>query len=163
SALENHPRLFTKLYVSMVRVGEEAGALPKVMTDLATLLEHEDEVRGEVRAAIAYPIFVLCFGFITVIILLTFVMPNVLAMLRNMTTILPLPTVILLTISAFFHRYWLLLALGLAALGGGLWRYLKTERGAEAWDRLRLRLPILGSIVRAAALGRFARTLGTLA
>jgi type II secretory pathway component PulF len=76
SALEEHPKLFNKLYVSMVRVGEEAGALPQVMNDLADLLEHEDEVRSEVTAAVSYPLFVLGFGIFTVTILLAVVLPR---------------------------------------------------------------------------------------
>src|SRR3989441_5718171 len=95
AALEEHPRLFSKLYVSMVRVGEEAGALPKVMADLADLLEHEDEVRGEVLAAISYPGFVLAFGIFTVTILLTVVLPRLFSMLEERLPILPLPTLIL--------------------------------------------------------------------
>src|SRR5258708_996642 len=70
SAMGEHPRSFSKLYVSMIRVGEEAGVLPKVMSDLANLLEHEDEIRSEVMTAIAYPLFVLGFGIVTVVILL---------------------------------------------------------------------------------------------
>jgi type II secretory pathway component PulF len=162
SALDEHPKLFSKLYVSMVRVGEEAGALPKVMSDLATLLEHEDEVRSEVMAAVAYPVFVLGFGIFTVAVLLTFVLPKVMGLLKDMT-VLPLPTLVLLKLSNFFHYYWFLVLLGGGALGMGCWRYLQTTRGAEAWDRLKLRLPIIGSVFRAAALSRFARTLGTLA
>ena len=73
--MDEHPKLFGKLYVSMVRVGEEAGALPKVMADLAELLEHEDEVRSEVVAAVSYPVFVLGFGVFTVAFLLTVVLP----------------------------------------------------------------------------------------
>ena len=76
--------LFSKLYVSMVRVGEEAGALQKVMADLANLLEHEDEVRSEVIAAVAYPVFVLGFGILTVTVLLTFVCPDCSRMLQEM-------------------------------------------------------------------------------
>src|SRR5258706_1542979 len=83
-AMEEHPKAFTKLYVSMVRVGEEAGVLPKVMSDLASLLEHEDEIRGEVLAAVAYPVFVLGFGIFTVTILLTVVMPKLFTMLQEM-------------------------------------------------------------------------------
>jgi len=83
AALEAHPRLFNTLYTSMVRVGEEAGALPKVMTELADLLEHEDEVRGEVAAAVAYPVFVLGFGMITVTVLLTVVLPRLFTMLQE--------------------------------------------------------------------------------
>jgi general secretion pathway protein F len=162
AALDEHPRLFSKLYVSMVRVGEEAGALQKVMADLADLLEHEDEVRSEVVAAVAYPVFVLVFGLFTVTILLTVVLPKIMGMLQDMLPILPLPTLILLKISSVLHRYWLLILLGTAGGGGGLWRYVRSPHGAEVWDRTKLRLPVLGSVFRSAALSRFARTLGTL-
>src|ERR1022692_2706878 len=161
-ALDEHPKLFSKLYVNMVRVGEEAGALQKVMADLADLLEHEDEVRSEVVAAVAYPVFVLAFGFVTVTILLTVVLPKIMGMLQDMLPILPLPTLILLKVSSILHHYWLWILLGTAAAVGGLWRYVRSSHGAEVWDRTKLRLPILGSVFRAAALSRFARTLGTL-
>lgn len=162
AALEEHPRLFNKLYVSMVRVGEEAGALQKVMNDLAALLEHEDEVRSEVMAAVAYPMFVLGFGIFTVIILLTVVLPRLFTMLQEMLAVLPLPTLILLRVSGFIHQHWPWILIGIAGLVFGARWYLRTPAGAQRWDRAKLGLPILGSIFRAAALGRFARTLGTL-
>ncbi|HTV42626.1 MAG TPA: type II secretion system F family protein [Candidatus Sulfotelmatobacter sp.] len=162
AALDGHPKLFTKLYVNMVRVGEEGGVLPMVMADLASLLEHEDEVRSEVVAAISYPVFVLCFGLISVTILLTVVLPRLFTMLQETLTVLPLPTLILLRTSGFVHHYWPWLLAGLAAVAGGLYWYIRRPEGAEAWDRLKLRLPLIGSLLRSAALGRFARTLGTL-
>lgn len=163
AALEEHPKLFGKLYCSMVRVGEEGGVLPKVMADLATLLEHEDEVRGEVVSAVAYPVFVLAFGICTVTVLLTVVLPRLFTMLQDMLPVLPLPTLILLKISHGLHQSWPWLLTGLvAAIFGSRW-YLQTQRGAENWDNIKLRLPLVGSVIRAAALGRFARTLGTLA
>ncbi len=162
AALEEHPKLFGKLYCSMVRVGEEGGVLPKVMADLATLLEHEDEVRGEVNSAVAYPVFVLIFGICTVTILLTVVLPRLFSMLEEMLPVLPLPTLILLNVSHGLHRMWpwLLIAL-LAAIFGGR-SCLRTPRGAMQWDKIKLQLPLIGPVVRSAALGRFARTLGTL-
>jgi len=163
AALEEHPKLFSKLYVSMVRVGEEAGVLPKVMADLADLLEHEDELRAEVMAAVAYPVFVLCFGCVTVAVLLTVVMPKLFSMLTEMATTLPLPTVILLRVSGFVHAYWIPVLVGLIGAVAGLRWFLRTRRGAEKWDAFKLRLPVLGGVYRAAALSRFARTLGTLA
>ena len=162
AALEEHPRLFSRLYVSMVRVGEEAGALQKVMADLANLLEHEDEVRSEVMAAVSYPLFVLGFGVVTVTILLTVVLPRLFGMLQDMVQILPLPTVILLNVSGVLHRHWPWILIGIAAAIGGLRWYVRSARGAEVWDTIKLRLPLLGSVFRTAALGRFARTLGTL-
>lgn len=163
TALEEHPRLFSKLYISMVRVGEEAGELAQVMTDLANLLEHEDEVRGEVMAAVAYPTFVLAFGIVTVTILLTFVLPRLFTMLQEMLPVLPLPTLILLKVSGILHHDWFFILAGLFVAVGGVWRFLSTDKGVKAWDKLKLRLPLVGSVFQAAALGRFARTLGTLA
>jgi type II secretory pathway component PulF len=163
ASLEEHPKLFGKLYASMVRVGEEAGQLPIVMSDLANLLEHEEEVRGEVKAAVAYPIFVLVFGFVTVTILLTVILPRLFSMLEEILPVLPLPTLILLKVSKVLHQDWAVILVIGGAVIGGVWRYIRTAKGAEVWDKLKLRLPVVGSIFRAAALGRFARTLGTLA
>jgi type II secretory pathway component PulF len=163
AALEEHPRLFDKLYVSMIKVGEEAGQLPKVMNDLANLLEHEDEVRGEVITAISYPAFVLAFGAFTVTILLSVVLPRLFSMLQEMLPVLPLPTLVLLRVSGFLDQHWPWVLIGLAAAIFGLRYYLRTPRGAFNWDKLKLRLPIVGAVFQAAALSRFARTLGTLA
>jgi type II secretory pathway component PulF len=162
AALEEHPQLFGKLYVSMVKVGEEAGVLPKVMADLAQLLEHEDEVRTEVLSAVAYPVFVLGFGILTITILMTVVLPKLFTMLSEMLTVLPLPTLILLNVSGFMHRDWIWLVAGIVVLTAGVLKYLSTPKGAEQWDGLKLKLPIIGAVFRAAALSRFARTLGTL-
>src|SRR4030095_11024531 len=163
TALEEHPKLFNKLYVSMVRVGEEAGALQKVMADLANLLEHEDEVRSEVMTAVAYPMFVLCFGLVTVAVLLTVVLPKLFGMLQEMLPILPLPTLILLRVSGALARHWPWILISLVGLSVGLWWYRRSPKGAFLWDKTKLRLPLIGSVFRAAALSRFARTLGTLA
>ena len=162
TAMEEHPRLFGKLYTSMVRVGEEAGALQRVMVELADLLEHEDEVRSEVTSAVAYPVFVLGFGIVTVIVLLIVVLPRLFSMLQEMLPVMPLPTLILLRISSVLHQYWLpLLLAAIGAVFGSRW-YLRTPQGAERWDKLKLHLPVMGSVFRSAALSRFARTLGTL-
>ena len=162
TAMEEHPRVFSQLYVSMVRVGEEAGVLQKVMADLADLLEHEDEVRSEVVAAVSYPAFVLGFGVLTVTVLLTVVLPRLFSMLQEMLPILPLPTLILLKVSSVLHQYWPVILLALVGLTFGLRRYVRSPQGAEVWDKSKLRLPVMGSVFRAAALSRFARTLGTL-
>jgi len=163
AAMAEHPRTFPGLYVSMVRVGEEAGALPKVMNDLADLLEHEDEIRSEVISAVAYPVFVLCFGCVTVTVLLTVVMPRLFSMLQEMIKDLPAPTLLLLKISGFLHQNWLWVLLALVAAFFGARGYARTSKGALALDRLKLRLPVIGPLFRSAALSRFARTLGTLA
>ena len=163
AALEAHPRLFNKLYSSMVRVGEEAGALQKVMADLAEVLEREDETRGEVLSAVAYPIFVLGFGVLTTVILLVFVFPRLFSMLSEMVEVLPLPTRILLEASGFFqaHLPWILAGAAGAVLG--LRWYFRSDSGSLLLDSWKLRLPVVGPVFRASATSRFARTLGTLA
>jgi type II secretory pathway component PulF len=146
----------------MVRVGEEAGALNRVLADLAALLEHEDEVRSEVLAAVSYPLFVLGFGIVTVIVLLTVVLPRLFGMLQDMLQVLPLPTIILLNTSSFLHQRWPWVLGAAAGLVLGLRWYLRSPEGARAWDGSKLRIPIMGPVFRSAALSRFARTLGTL-
>jgi len=162
AAMEGHPRLFSKLYTSIVRVGEEAGALDKVLSDLAGLLEHEDEVRGEVLGAVAYPCFVLGLGVLTTFVLLAFVLPRLFGMLQGMVDALPLPTLILLSLSRFFQSHWLWALLVAAALYWALRAYVRSPAGSLAWDSWKLRLPVVGATFRSSALGRFARTLGTL-
>jgi len=163
TAMEEHPKLFGKLYVSMVRVGEEAGVLPKVMEDLAALLEHEDEVKSEVVAAVSYPLFVLAFGAFTVVFLLAVVLPRLFSMLEQMLKVLPLPTLILLKISSTLHHHWLWVVGAIGAVFALVRWYLRSPQGAELWDGWKLSLPVIGPMFRAASLSRFARTLGTLA
>jgi type II secretory pathway component PulF len=162
AAMSEHPRAFNNLFVSMVKVGEEAGALPMVMDDLANLLEHEEEVRSEVMSAVAYPIFVLGFGIVTVIILLVFVLPQLFGMLKEMAKTLPLPTVILLAVSSWMNRYWYLLVIAIVAGFFGARAVQRNPKGALLIDRFKLRIPILGQVFMSSALSRFARTLGTL-
>ena len=162
AAMDEHPRIFNKLYTSMVRVGEEAGALQRVMNDLAALLEHEDEIRSEVTTAISYPLFVLGFGIVTVIILLTVVFPRIFKMLQDMRTVLPLPTMILLKVSTFLQQYWPLALIACVGAFIGIRWYKRTPQGATAIDTFKLKLPVVGGVFMASALSRFARTLGTL-
>ena len=161
-ALANRPREFSTLYTSMVKVGEESGSLPTVLGELADLLESEDEVRSEVLGAIAYPTFVLAMGIATTIVLLAFVLPRLFSMLEGMLDTLPLPTRVLLGVSDFMQAYGLWIVIGSLVATWALREYVRSPRGAIAWDRSKLRLPILGPVFAAAALGRFARTLGTL-
>ena len=102
------------------------------------------------------------FGITTVMILLTVVLPQLFGMLEEMLTVLPLPTLILLRTSGFLNHYWPYLFILIVAAVAGLRWALKTPKGATAWDRLKLRLPLLGPVVMSAALSRFSRTLGTL-
>jgi general secretion pathway protein F len=162
ASMERHPRLFPSFVTSMVRVGEESGALDKVLADLSELLEHEDETRGDALAAVAYPCFVLVLGAVTTFVLLAFVLPQIFQMLQGMVDVLPLPTRMLLAASAFFQSYWPWVLGGSLAAVLLVRGYVRSPAGALLWDAWKLRLPVVGTVFRAAALGRFARTLGIL-
>jgi general secretion pathway protein F len=127
------------------------------------LLEHEDEVRSEVLTAVAYPLFVLGFGVVTVTLLLTVVMPRLFGMLQELVNVLPLPTLVLLKISGVLVSYWWAFLAGILGLFFGVRWYVRQPGGADLLDRGKLALPVMGGVFRSAALGRFARTLGTLA
>ncbi len=161
-AMGRYSKLFPTFYVSMVEVGEEAGALDRVLADLADLLERDDEVRSEVASAIAYPCFVLGLGVVTTFVLLVFVLPRIFAMLDGMDAVLPLPTRVLLATAQFFGTYWWLILASCVGVLVWLRWYVRTPAGAVGWDQFKLRLPVLGGLFRVAALGRFSRMLGTL-
>lgn len=163
SAMEAHPQHFSSLYVSMIRVGEEAGALHQVMQDVADLLEHEDDVRSEVVSAVAYPTFVLGFGVFTVVLLLTVVLPRLFGMLTEMMDVLPLPTLLLLNASGFVQHYWWLILILLSGATYGFIKFSKTPAGRLKIDSWKLKIPLLGPVFSSSATSRFARTLGTLA
>lgn len=162
-AMTRHPRVFPGLYTSMVQVGEESGALAPVLVDLSEFLEQQDELRGEVISAIAYPAFVFGLGIVTTVVLLGFVMPRLFGMLTEMMAVLPWPTRILLGASDAIERHGLWIAVLAVAAIAGMAAALRRPAGRLRWDRWKLSLPILGPVFRSAALGRFARTLGTLA
>ncbi len=163
AAMEAHPQHFSSLYVSMIRVGEEAGALHQVMQDVADLLEHEDDVRSEVVSAVAYPMFVLGFGVFTVILLLTVVLPRLFGMLTEMMDVLPLPTLLLLNASGFIQKFWWLILMLVGGAVYGIIRFAKTPKGGFKIDGWKLKIPLLGPVFSSSATSRFARTLGTLA
>jgi len=162
AAMARQPRTFSPLYISMVRVGEAGGLLGDVLNQMADLLESEQEVRGEVRTALAYPILVLVLGIATVIMAFTVVMPRVLRIFTGVQAALPLPTRILINTGTFMRAHWWHLALGLSVVVVVLVQLVRTERGRELWDRIRLRVPLLGALVRKSAIARFSRCLGAL-
>jgi len=160
-AMGRHPRLFPRLYVSMVRAGESGGALDTVLFRLADAREKEEDLRRRVQAAAAYPALVAAVGAITIFVLLSFFLPRVAALFRDYRD-LPLPTRVLIGASDFFsaHWYWLLLAAGLTA--AVFRRVAAMEKGRALVDALKLRLPVIGVFLRDADIARFARTLSLL-
>jgi len=161
-ALRDYPRIFSPLYINLVRAGQVGGNLEEVLIKLAELLERRARLAARVRAALAYPALMALAAVAVIIFLMTFVVPGLTAIFLEMNQTLPLPTRLLIAVSDWLRGSWLLLALALAlvALLGSM--YLKTPTARMAWDRFKLRLPLLGEFFLMVETIRFTRTLGSL-
>ncbi len=161
-ALSAHPRIFSPLFVSMVRAGESSGSLEKVLSRLAELTEKQVAFRNKLRSILAYPVLVAVVGTGIVIFLLTFVLPALTRIFVEMSHVLPLPTRILISTGDILFRFWWLIGAGLCAFVFGISSYAKTSSGKVVIDRVKLKLPVVGKLVVKSAVSRFCRTLGTL-
>jgi type IV pilus assembly protein PilC len=161
-AMGKHPKVFTDLYVNMVAAGEAGGLLDTILLRLATFLEKNDALIRKIKGAMIYPAVIFSVAGGAVIILLVFVIPTFQQMFESAGIPLPLPTQIVIGMSAFLQAYWW--ACGAGAIGAvvGIRQYYKTDPGQLMIDRFMLALPILGDLQRKAAVARFTRTLGTL-
>jgi len=161
-ALRRHPRVFTDLYVNMVAAGEAGGILDTILMRLASFLEKNDALVGKVKSAMVYPAVIMSVAAIAVTILLIFVIPVFKTMFDSVNMALPLPTRVVIGLSAFLRHYWW--ALGVAIVGSVymLRNYYRTSNGKLNIDRAMLKMPVLGDLLRKAAVSRFTRTLGTL-
>jgi general secretion pathway protein F len=161
-ALDKHRKVFSDLYVNMIRAGEESGALEGVLLRLADFTENQILLKNRIRAALAYPLIMTIIGAGVMIFLLTFVIPTVTQVFEEMGQTLPLPTRILMAVSNLFQGYWWAIIIGFVLVIVGIKRYLQTPKGALRWDGIKLRLPLFGGIILRGAVARFARTLATL-
>jgi type II secretion system protein F len=159
---KHQPRPFSRLAVNMVRAGEKGGVLEATLKRLAELLEETQEFKEAVVSALIYPILLSAVGAAAVVFLLTFVIPRFVDIFKDLGQSLPLPTQILLAVSGMVqHYWWLFLVLALFAVLAARMA-LSSEAGRWQWDRLVLRLPLLGEVVLKTETARFARVLGTL-
>lgn len=161
-AMAKHPKVFSKLYVAMVRSGEAGGMLDVVLSRLADFAETEAEVRAKIKAALAYPVVMVFAGIGAVTILMTVVMPKILKIYSELNQTLPWPTQALIAVSDFLRTYWLFLFAGIGGGAVALWRVLKTPEGKRAIDRLIVRIPLLGPTIVKREIANFARTFGSL-
>ena len=162
SALARHPKVFSNLYISMVRSGETGGMLENVLKQLSDFNEKQLEIRMKIRAALAYPILMTFVGITTITVLITFVMPKMIVMFSDFGQALPLPTQILLFISTSIRNYWFILVIFLAAIVMALNKIYATQAGRLAIDRMKLNSPLIGPLVKKIEIARFASTLATL-
>lgn len=161
-SLSKHPKIFSPIYINMVRAGEASGSLDLVLERLAEFGERQESLKGRFKAAMAYPVIMFFIGTGILIFLVAVIVPQITGIFEDMNQTLPLPTVILITISSFLKSFWGLLLL---VLGGAiilLKRLLKTKKGRHIWDKIKLRAPVFGKINVKMAVARFGRSLGSL-
>ncbi|MFC1621177.1 type II secretion system F family protein [Candidatus Omnitrophota bacterium] len=157
-SLKDYPRVFSNLYVNLVRSGEAGSMLGDVLNNIADFLEKEEDVKSKVLAALAYPMLMLIVGTGTIFILTGFVIPKLANMFIEMGEALPLPTRILIGFSDFIRTYWIVLAIFVI---GSIF-FIARGKSKSIIDRFKLKLPIIGALVKDSELARFSRTLSML-
>ncbi|MDD5557853.1 MAG: type II secretion system inner membrane protein GspF [bacterium] len=161
-ALSRHPRLFSDLYVNMVRAGESAGALDSILERIATFSEKTLALQNKVRSAMVYPAFMSVIAVVAVGFLLAFVVPTISKIFVESKQALPAPTLALLAASRFMKGAWWVILLAAGGIVVGLRRLARRKGPRLLLDRLKLRLPVAGPLIRKMAVSRFARTLAIL-
>jgi type II secretion system protein F len=161
-ALRRHPAVFSDLYVSMAHSGEAGGMLEEILARLAGFAEAREQLQTKVKSALAYPAVMASVGMLTIIVLITFVIPKIVAIFEDLGQSLPIPTAILIGISRFTVTYWYLV-IGFLILMAFIWsRIARTDEGRIALDSIKLRIPIAGDLIGKSEIANFSRTLGTL-
>ena len=157
SSMARHPQIFTSLFISMVRVGEETGRLDESFLRITQYLEREKETRERIKTALRYPIFVIVAIGIALAIINIWVIPVFAGLFEKAGVALPWQTRILLAVSSFFVAWWPVM---IGVIIGGIFSfrtYIKTEYGRYRWDRYKLKIPLVGDIILRATLARFSR------
>lgn len=161
-AMDKHPRIFSELYVSMVRAGEATGALEDVLNRLAAQLEWQEETRGTITQAVLYPAILFTAILGLVVIVLTFLVPRIMLIYTTANMPLPLPTRILMAASNFLRGQWLLILIALVISVITYKLIGRTSEGRLQIDRLKLKIPLFGELIRKTCASRFSHTLASL-
>lgn len=162
TALAEHPRLFSRIYVNMVKSGEASGSLDVVLEQLAEFGEAQQNMKSRIRAALLYPAFMAVVGIVVLFLLITFIVPSITKVFDDTQQALPLPTTILIYLSGFLADYWWAIALLVIGLIMLLRYAVQQPYGKRIWDRLKLTLPLFGDLNTKIASARFGRTMGSL-
>jgi len=161
-SLSKYDEVFDNFFVNIVKSGEYSGRLNEVLLYLADQLENDYELKSKIKGAMIYPVFVVCGLLIIGVLMLMFVVPNLTEMLIQTGAELPVSTKILMGTSDFFLHFWWLLLFGLILVVGLFFMYKRTAKGALVLDKLKLKIPILGQIIKNLSVVRLARSLRTL-
>ena len=161
-AMKKHPKTFDALYSNMIAAGEAGGILDTILKRLATYIEKSVKLKGEVKSAMIYPVAVVVIAAVVVGAILWKVIPTFATLFAGLGAQLPHPTRVVISLSNGIVAYGWLLLIAIGAAGYGLKSYYATENGRRTIDRIMLKMPILGDILRKVAVARFCRTLSTL-
>ncbi len=161
-AKKENQKAFDELYVNMVEAGEAGGILDDILQRLATFIEKAEALKRKIQGAMVYPAVVMTVALLATAFMLIFIIPTFARMFTGFGADLPLPTKIVMGLSSFLRSFWWVLLLLIGGTIFGIQRYYQTERGHLQIDRLLLRVPVIGDVIRKGAVARFTRTLGTL-
>ena len=162
TAMAKHPRGFSRLYVAMVKAGETSGNLDQVLLRLADQIESEVSLRHKIKSAMTYPVVVMVMVTLILSAMLLFVVPTFKDLYSSLGGTLPLPTRVLLAISDSFRKFFWVFGLVVIGLIYAFRRWRATDKGRYTWDKIKLKMPIFGTLFHKAALSRFSRTLSVL-
>jgi type IV pilus assembly protein PilC len=161
-SIAKHPRVFNRLFVSMVKAGEHGGLLAEILDRLAGFLEASARLRKKVKSAMTYPVIVICIAFLITTFLIVRVVPIFGEIFADFGAKLPAPTQFLIDLSDFVRGQWYWLLGGLIGAIAGVRMFLRSDRGKQLWDCWKLKLPVFGPLVHKIAMSRFARTFAQL-
>jgi len=159
-AMKGYPEAFTPLHVAMVHAGEHASFLEEVLTDLSNFVERQDNLRNQVRGALIYPGVLVTVGIIVTTIMLVGFVPKFEGFFSDMKV--PLPTQIIFALSRLLRHHKLVIICVLVLLVLGIVAFLRSTAGKRIWEKLKLRIPVVGPTLRVVAVTRFCRILGTM-
>lgn len=161
-ALKKHPKVFDELFVSLISAGEVGGILDTILLRLSTYIEKTMRLKKKVKGAMVYPLVVLVVAVAVVAVLLLFVIPIFQKMFAEMGGALPGPTQIIISLSEWLQKYILVVVILITIFGIAFSQFYRTARGRVLIDDLKLKLPVIGDLIRKVAVARFTRTLGTM-
>lgn len=161
-ALARHPRVFSFIFINMIKAGEASGKLDKILARYAVFAEQEQDLRQKIKGALFYPIILLLAGTAVTLFIVTFIIPQFAEIFMKAGINLPLLTLILYKIGGGIRNFWYLIVLFMVVFVLVIRYYAKKEKGRLSLDRLKLKTPIIGPLHRKIAISRFSRTLGTL-
>ena len=161
-SIAKHPRVFDRLFVSMVKAGEHGGLLAEILDRLAGFLEASARLRKKIKSAMTYPVIVICIAMAITTFLIVKVVPIFGEIFADFGSKLPAPTQFLIDVSEFMRGEWYFLLLGIGGIFFGIRTFIRSTRGKQLWDKWKLKLPIFGPLIHKICMSRFARTFAQL-